>query len=122
MTLDPRRKLSGYPNVRLGTSKSAYIQNFSIVAFHGLASNPVTTWQQRLPQDAIEGGMVEPNWLRDFLPEEGLEARIMTYNHDTNYASNASSRSLEDHGNDFLDRLRMRRTKEQVCYFINSPG
>jgi hypothetical protein len=66
--------------------------------------------------------MVEPNWLRDFLPEEGLEARIMTYNHDTNYAGNASSRSLGDHGNDFLDRLKMRRTKEQVCYFINSPG
>ncbi|KAK4957786.1 hypothetical protein LTR66_013240 [Elasticomyces elasticus] len=57
-----------------------------------------------------------PVWLRDFLPEEGLHARIMAFNHNTAWQANAIAKSLQDHGEDLVRALRrVRKTPEEKC-------
>ncbi|PWY83619.1 hypothetical protein BO70DRAFT_379376 [Aspergillus heteromorphus CBS 117.55] len=74
-----------------------------IVAVHGLASNPKTTWKQG-----------DNDWLRDFLPRESIPARIMAFNHNTAWESDALTKTLYDHGCDLLRVLaRARRTREE---------
>jgi hypothetical protein len=53
-------------------------------------------------------------WLRDLLPEEKLNARIMTFNHNTSWQRNAVSKSLKDHGEDLLRALCWVRQKPEV--------
>ena len=99
---------------------------------HGLASSPAAwEWRKRVrevgelekPRDANcsnvghEPSRVDtpyPNWLRDFLPMENLGARIMTFNHNTAWESNALSKSLEDCGQDLLRALGEVRSTEKV--------
>jgi hypothetical protein len=45
-------------------------------------------------------------WLRDFLPKEILNARILLFNHNTRWRTNAVSKTLKDHGDDLLRALR----------------
>ncbi|KAI9736709.1 MAG: hypothetical protein M1834_000913 [Cirrosporium novae-zelandiae] len=45
-------------------------------------------------------------WFRDFLPKENLNARIMTFNHNTSWEANALRKSLYDHANDLLSELQ----------------
>jgi len=59
-------------------------------------------------------------WLRDFLPEEDLNARIMTFNHNTQWEGNALSKSLHHHGDDLLRALRRVRQTPEVKH--NSLG
>lgn len=80
----------------------------SIVAVHGLASNPDTTWNYRDSEGA------PPHWLRDFLPKEGLNARIIAFNYNSEWKRNALSKSLADHGNDLLIQLDETRLKPEV--------
>ncbi|PYH94026.1 hypothetical protein BO71DRAFT_380246 [Aspergillus ellipticus CBS 707.79] len=74
-----------------------------IVAVHGLASNAKTTWKHG-----------KHDWLRDFLPQENIPARIMAFNHNTAWESDALTKTLYDHGNDLLRALdRVRLTPEE---------
>ncbi|KAI9855300.1 MAG: hypothetical protein M1813_009839 [Trichoglossum hirsutum] len=97
-----------------------------IVAVHGLGALPKTTWGWRqrahqimpaCPPAANERSKLNkpgPNWLRDFLPTEDLNARIMTFNHNTAWGPNALTKSLEDYGQDLLRALdEVRSTKEE---------
>ena len=53
-------------------------------------------------------------WLRDFLPKEGLNARIMAFNHNTAWETGALSKSLQDYGQDLLRALgQVRLTDEE---------
>lgn len=78
----------------------------SIVFVHDLASNPKTAWQAR--------SLTRPSWVRDFLPQENLSSRIMTFNHNTRWESNALSKSLSDHGDDLVRTLRGVRKTDEV--------
>ena len=52
-------------------------------------------------------------WLQDFLPtEEGINARVMTFNHNTSWDAYALDKSLHDHGDDLLQALRRARQGE----------
>jgi hypothetical protein len=53
-------------------------------------------------------------WLRDFLPEGNLNARIMAFNHNTGWQTNAVSKSLDDHGDDLGRALRRVRQTPEV--------
>jgi hypothetical protein len=53
-------------------------------------------------------------WLRDFLPKEDLNARILLFNHNTRWQTNAVSKTLKDHGNDLLGALRVVRQAPEV--------
>ena len=46
-------------------------------------------------------------WLRDFLPkEENINARVITFNHNTSWNAYALDKSLHDHGDDLLQALQ----------------
>ena len=46
-------------------------------------------------------------WLRDLLPkEEDINARVITFNHNTLWTAYALDKSLHDHGDDLLHALR----------------
>ena len=77
------------------------------MAVHGLAANPDTTWLSRLSRDSSTSDSYQVMWLRDFLPmEDGISARVMTFNHNTSWDAYALDKSLHDHGNDLLQELR----------------
>ena len=87
----------------------------SIIAVHGLASNPKTTWVSR--KHAQDGNSPDPSarlmWLRDFLPRDIPNARVMAFNHNTGWETNALSKSLSHYGDDLLRALqRVRQTDE----------
>lgn len=91
---------------------------FSILAVHGLASNAETAWAVR---DVSSSNNAEEShqvmWLRDMLAKnEALNARVMTFNHDTSWEAYALDKSLEDHGHDLLQALRTVRHDEKVRY------
>ena len=99
----------------------------SIIAVHGLASNPKTTWESRKHSEDTcihdrqikrppDAPITKPMWLRDFLPEEGLDARIMAFNHNTAWEANALSKSLQDYGDDLLRVLCRARQSAEVRY------
>lgn len=61
----------------------------------------------RLPSNNIAAGSYQAMWLRDFLPkEQDINARVMTFNHNTSWAAYALDKSLHDHGDDLLQALR----------------
>lgn len=53
-------------------------------------------------------------WLRDFLPNAHLPARILVYYHNSNWRSNALDMTLRDHGKDLLVALESERNGEEV--------
>ena len=67
----------------------------------------------RLPRDSETVDSNQAMWLRDFLPtEEGIHARVMTFNHNTSWNAYALDKSLHDHGDDLLQALRRARQGE----------
>ena len=61
----------------------------------------------RLPGNNITAGNDQAMWLRDFLPnEQDINARVMTFNHNTSWTAYALDKSLHDHGDDLLQALR----------------
>jgi hypothetical protein len=68
----------------------------SIVAVHGLYGDPFETWTEET------SGML---WLRDFLPSQVPNTRIMSYGYDSFVAFSRSEIELGDVAADLLDRL-----------------
>jgi hypothetical protein len=87
----------------------------SIIAVHGLGSNHETTWNYKghTAEGQASNGTC-PMWLRDFLPKEGLNARIIAFNHNSEWTARALSKSLEDHGYDLLLALEDKRKTSEV--------
>ena len=88
--------------------------HLSIVAVHGLASDVKKTWHWHINEkDGAADPSESPMWLRDFLPNEGLNARVMVWKHNTRWDAYALNKSLPDHAEDLLRALcRYRQTKE----------
>lgn len=53
-------------------------------------------------------------WLREFLPEDLPNTRVMAFNHNTRWEANALSKSLQDYGEDLLRALRRKRQTPEV--------
>lgn len=64
------------------------------------------------------GGFTEQSshimWLRDFLPEDVPEARILVYGYDTRIHDESSRRSIVDIAKSFLDYIRAFRAATEV--------
>lgn len=71
----------------------------SIVAVHGLMGDWEKTW-------TVNGKL----WLRDFLPAEFPEARIMSYGYNSDVCFTKARTGLEDEAAILLDRLKGVRT------------
>ena len=76
---------------------SLMLRFFSIVAVHGLGSTPNRAWTHKESRK---------NWLKDFLPDDlNHKARIMTYNHQSQWESYAFLKSFDGFAQDLL-RIR----------------
>ncbi|KAH8154490.1 uncharacterized protein LAJ45_01018 [Morchella importuna] len=73
--------------------------NGSIVAVHGLGSNPDWAWTH-------DSGVM---WLRDLLPNSLPNARIMAFNHNSKWDRDSSVKSIEHCGKELLDNLNLVR-------------
>ncbi len=82
------------------------INSSSIVAVHGLLSHGFNSW-------AREKGEI---WLKDMLPGELPDARIMAFRHDYNSTTKKSfsASSISEIALDLLDSLGSKRTTQKV--------
>lgn len=76
---------------------------YSIVAVHGLGSNPDWAWKHE-----ASGVM----WLKDLLPKAFPNARIMAFNHNSKWDIDAAVKSVENCGSELLHYLDIER---KVC-------
>jgi len=100
----------------------------SIVAVHGLGSNPHTTWLPRKSSRSEDGSSqidptAKPMWLRDILPQDlqghGFRVRVLAFNHNTRWKVNAPSKSLQDYAEDLLRKLDYKRQLEEVSNHLS---
>jgi len=54
------------------------------------------------------------SWVRDWLPDEGLNSRIMIFKHNSAWKEHALGKSLKAHGDDLVRALELRRGSEEV--------
>lgn len=86
----------------------------SIVAVHGLGSNPATAWL---------GSRSKASWLADFLSTTHKDFRIIAVNHDSRWDAYSPVQSLRDYGQVILDSIAALRLDEEVgmmllCWFF----
>ena len=91
-------------NIELGISlhpprRTPDMLNFSIVAVHGLGGDWQSTWTD-------ENGKL---WLRDFLPSQLPNARIMSYGYNSETVFTQSVEDITDTAMILLERLTSKR-------------
>jgi hypothetical protein len=77
----------------------------SIVAVHGLGGDLIETWTH--PKS-------KAFWLKDFLPKQIPEARIMTFGYNANAAFGQSTAEVVDHAKSLLVSLLDKREDPEV--------
>ena len=77
----------------------------SIVAVHGLGGDPFDTWTEETSNKL---------WLRDFLPFQVPNTRIVSYGYDSFVAFSKSEVELGDVAADLLSRLSGERDTSEV--------
>jgi hypothetical protein len=75
------------------------------VAVHGLGGDAFTTWTH--PKSMAF-------WLRDFLPEQIPDARIMTFGYNADVAFGQSTAEIADHAKSLLASLVDKRDEPEV--------
>ena len=79
----------------------------SIVAVHGLGSASDRAWVHKESKQ---------NWLKHFLPVDlDHKARIMQYNHQSQWQSYAFTKRFDAFAQDLLRALEDRRSSHEVC-------
>lgn len=77
----------------------------SIIAVPGLGSHPLGSWKAPNGDDV---------WLRDFLPEDIPNVRILLYGYDTMMPGSLSKQSIEDLGGALLEQIIAFRERDKV--------
>lgn len=75
----------------------------SIIAVHGLNGHAFNTWAMK---------KTNVMWLRDFLPRQIPEARIMTYGYNSKVSDSIANGSFRDFSVALLNSIDLIRTKE----------
>ena len=75
-------------------------KNIDVVAVHGLQGDAYKTWEH-------DNGSL---WLRDFLPADIPNARIMTFGYDSTVAFSKSVAKIEDKALELLNHLSAKRS------------
>jgi hypothetical protein len=79
--------------------------SFSIVAVHGLNGDAIDAW--RHPKS-------KKFWLKDFLPQQIPDARIMTFDYNADAAFAQSTAEVIDHAKSLLSSLVDKREEPEV--------
>lgn len=80
-----------------------------MIAITGLAGHAFASWAQ--PDGAM--------WLRDYLPKDVKNVRVLTYGYNSQLQGNEDRSSLLSHSKNFIHRLREMRKVTEVS---TSPG
>jgi hypothetical protein len=83
---------------------------YSIIAVPGLGSHAFGSWKAQ-NSDEI--------WLRDFLPEDIPNIRVLLYGYDTKLPGSQSKQSIEDLGRAFLEQITAFRTNDGVSGLLH---
>ena len=78
-----------------------------LVAVTGLAGHALGSWKSPGTTDV---------WIRDYLPADKLNARILTYGYDTTLVRSKSNSSIHDLAIGFLEALKSSRTETKVRF------
>lgn len=78
---------------------------YSVIAVPGLGSHAIGSWKSPSDNDL---------WLRDYLPDDVPNIRILLYGHNTSLLGNESKDSIEDLGIRFLESIKAFRA-DNVC-------
>lgn len=76
-----------------------------IVAVTGLAGHAIGSWKSPGESDV---------WIRDYLPDSKVNARVLTYGYDTTLVRSRSKSSIHDLAMGLLEALKSSRTEEKV--------
>ncbi|KAK1964787.1 hypothetical protein LY78DRAFT_748137 [Colletotrichum sublineola] len=74
-----------------------------IIAVPGLGSHPLGSWKSPYSNDV---------WLRDFLPKDVPNIRVLIYGYDTTLPGNLSNQSIEDLGGILVERVVAFRARD----------
>ena len=89
------------PNIGLfELSKNETEKTINVVAVHGLQGDACKTWEH-------DNGFL---WLRDFLPADITDARIMTFRYDSTVAFSKSVAKIEGKALEILNHLSAKRS------------
>ena len=83
----------------------------SIVAVHGLGGDLRKTWTHPTSKAF---------WLKDFLPKQIPDARIMTFGYNANAAFGQSTAEVVDHAKSLLVSLLDKRENSEVLRYLNT--
>lgn len=76
-----------------------------MIAVPGLGGHTIGSWKSPSGNDV---------WLRDYLPDDVPNIRVLLYGYDTSLLRNKSKDSIEDLGRRFLELIQAFRT-DNVC-------
>lgn len=88
-----------------------YLTTRSVIAVTGLAGHAFGSWVHR------ESSAM---WLKDFLPQDFPNVRVLTYGYDTNLSRprNQTSYSMLDHRRDLTEQIENVRRGQEVGQLI----
>ncbi|RDW65098.1 hypothetical protein BP6252_10749 [Coleophoma cylindrospora] len=89
-----------------------------IVAVTGLAGHAIGSWKSPGESDV---------WIRDYLPDDKVNARVLTYGYDTTLVRSRSKSSIHDLAMGLLEALKSSRTEEKekrrpIIFIAHSLG
>jgi hypothetical protein len=83
----------------------------SIVAITGLAGHALGSWRSPISNEV---------WLRDYLPKDIPNTRVLTYGYNTTILKSKSKASIEHLALNFLESLKSFRRSRSVCHTSSS--
>jgi hypothetical protein len=90
----------------------------SIIAVNGLGAHPMRTW---MAKDTSQPPGTYVSWLKQLLPKDFEQARIMSFQQDTSYLVDAPVKTIDECGAELLSGIERKRKDKQVLSSLRTP-